>query len=102
MGPPECVPGRPATRIGGRDDAPARLAQNVIDWSVQDAGLLAIRSGSRFTRLLRPVSDGTRLAIETVNYAAALGGLGLIIVVQRGAAARRRRWYQHILNRETH
>lgn len=88
--------------IGSRYDAPVRLAQNVVDWSVQDAGLLAIRSGSQFTRLLRPVGDGTRLAIETINYAAALGGLGLIVVIQRGAAARRRRWYQHILNREAH
>jgi ABC-2 type transport system permease protein len=56
--------------IGGRYDASARLAQNAVDWSVQDAGLLAVRRGSRFTRLLRPVSDGTRLAIEPMNHAA--------------------------------
>lgn len=80
--------------------APVQLVQNVADWSLEDPALLAMRGGGQYSRLLRPVSEGTRAVLEAVNYGLALGGLGLIFAAQRAAAARRRRWYEHILERE--
>lgn len=86
--------------IGTRYAKPVKLVQNIVDWSTGDRALLAIRDGSQFARLLRPISDATRIALELANYAAALGGLILIFLIQRGAALRRRRWYQRILKQE--
>lgn len=80
--------------------APLRLAQNVADYALEDPALLALRGGGRSSRLLRPVSDGTRVVLEAANYALAAAGLGLIFVVQRGVSARRRRWYERILEKE--
>jgi ABC-2 type transport system permease protein len=80
--------------------APMRLAQNVADYALEDPALLALRGGGQSSRLLRPVSDGTRVVLEAANYGLAAAGLGLIFVVQRGVSARRRRWYERILARE--
>jgi len=80
--------------------APLDLAQNVADWSLGDRSLLAIRGGGRYSRLLRPVDEGTQVALEVANYGIALGGLALIFGVQRGVAARRRREYAATLNEE--
>ncbi len=80
--------------------APLQLVQNVADWSLGDPTLLAIRGGSRYSRLLRPVGDGTEAVLEAVNYALALGGLGLIFGVQRGVARRRREWFRRVLEGE--
>lgn len=85
---------------GSRYTAPARMVQNMVDFAVEDAGLLALRGGTHYTRLLRPVDDRTRALLESANYAAALAGLGLLFVVQRGVAGRRRRWYRDILNHQ--
>lgn len=88
-------------RSTGTDyQAPVQLAQNVADWSLQDPGLLAMRGGGQASRLLQPVSEGTRATLEAANYGLAGLGLGLIFVVQRGAARRRRQWYERILNEE--
>lgn len=86
--------------IGTRYLKPAMLVQNIVDWSTGDRALLAIRDGSRFARLLRPISNTMRLILELANYATALGGLILIFIIQRGVAARRRRRYLRILNKE--
>ena len=80
--------------------APLQLVQNVADWSLGDPALLAIRGGSQYSRLLRPVGDATRVVLEGANYAFALGGLGVIFLVQRGVAARRREWFRNVLDRE--
>lgn len=80
--------------------APLRLAQNVADYALEDPALLALRGGGESPRLLRPVSDGTRVVLEAANYGLAAAGLGLIFVVQRGVSARRRRWYERILDKE--
>lgn len=80
--------------------APLTLVQNLADWSLGDPALLAIRSGSQYSRLLRPVGDGTQAVLEAANYGFALGGLGLIFLVRRAAAGRRRAWFRQVLDGE--
>lgn len=80
--------------------APIDLIQNIMDWSLEDPGLLALRGNTQYARPLIPLSDGERRAWETANYAAALGGLLLVFAVQRGVARRRRRHYEALLDKE--
>jgi len=37
-----------------------QLVENAVDWSLEDQGLLAIRSGSHFARTLYPLSQSTQ------------------------------------------
>jgi ABC-2 type transport system permease protein len=42
--------------------APVSFAQNLIDWSLEDRGLLALRSrGGQFSRRLVPMEAGTQM-----------------------------------------
>ncbi|WP_435105091.1 Gldg family protein [Arhodomonas sp. AD133] len=79
---------------------PVQLVQNLVDWSLEDPAMLSIRGRSQYSRLLRPVSDGTRTVLEATNYAAGLGGLFLIFGIHGAMARRRRRWFERILNKE--
>jgi len=54
------------------------LIQNAIDWSLQDEGLLSIRSRARFARTLIPMPHNTQLFWEYLNYVLALLGLGIV------------------------
>ncbi len=58
-----------------------QLAQNAVDWSVEDLDLLTIRSGGAAARVLNPLTERQQTIWEIVNYAIALlavVGLGLI------------------------
>lgn len=52
--------------------------QNLIDWSVEDEGLLAIRSRGSHARLLYPLTNRHQAIWEFVNYGFALLLLGLV------------------------
>ncbi|MDN3518515.1 Gldg family protein [Aquisalimonas lutea] len=80
---------------------PVQLAQNIVDWSLGDPALLALRGEGRYSGLLRPVPEETRRVWEAANYGTALGGLLLVFAVRRIVATRQRRWYEGVLNRET-
>ena len=67
-----------------------QLAENIVDWSLEDRGLLAIRGRSHFARLLKPMSNGLRMFWEYLNYGLALAGLAGLWAVLR--FRRRRRW----------
>ncbi len=73
--------------------APLDFAQNLVDWSLEDRGLLALRArGGLFARTLDPVKAGTQMMWEYLNYALALIGLGLVYLIRRhlrGLASRR-------------
>ena len=64
-----------------------QLVQNLIDWSVEDTDLLAIRSSGAFARTLRPVSEGEARAYEAGTVALTAGMLGVATILP----ARRRR-----------
>jgi len=78
-------------------DAPVRLINNVVDWSLEDRDLLAIRGRGQFARTLMPLSRNTRVFWEYLNYGLALAGLLLIKVLRLIAQQRTRISYQHIL-----
>ena len=64
--------------------APLSFAQNIVDWSMEDRGLLALRArGGEFARTLRPMKGSRQLMWEYLNYVFALAGLGLIVLVRR-------------------
>lgn len=52
--------------------------QNLIDWSVEDQGLLAIRSRGSHARLLYPMNRREQAFWEWLNYGLALAALALI------------------------
>jgi ABC-2 type transport system permease protein len=66
---------------------PTEFVQNVVEWSLEDQGLLSIRGREHFARTLAPLSRKAQATWEYLNYGAALGGLALVWVLNR----RRRR-----------
>lgn len=63
------------------------LLQNLVDWSLEDTDLLAIRSPGNFSRQLVPVQADTLFQIEMANYLLVLLPLPLLYLWSR----RRRR-----------
>ena len=59
------------------------LIENAIDWSVEDRGLLSIRSRSHFSRTLNPASAETQMFWEYINYFLALLGLIVVYLIYR-------------------
>ncbi|MGD2138445.1 MAG: Gldg family protein, partial [Gammaproteobacteria bacterium] len=57
---------------------PVEFLQNAIDWSLEDRGLLAIRSRAQFARTLAPMERGDQLFWEYLNYGLALLGLAAV------------------------
>jgi ABC-2 type transport system permease protein len=63
---------------------PLSFAQNLVDWSMEDRGLLALRArGGLFARTLAPVKAGEQPMWEYLNYGLALLGLALVYFVRR-------------------
>jgi ABC-2 type transport system permease protein len=83
--------------MGTRYTRPLEFLQNAIDWSLEDRGLLAIRSRAQFARTLRPMSSTDQMFWEYLNYALALGGLVLVWVWRRRVRQADRARYQSIL-----
>ncbi len=83
--------------MGTRYTRPLEFLQNAIDWSLEDRGLLAIRSRAQFARTLRPMSSGNEMFWEYLNYALALAGLLLVWLWRRRVRRADRVRYQAIL-----
>jgi ABC-2 type transport system permease protein len=81
--------------------APVNFAQNLVDWSLEDRGLLALRNrGGQFSRTLEPMKSGGQMFWEYLNYALALVGLGIVFVVRRWLRVGARRKYLTMLGTE--
>jgi ABC-2 type transport system permease protein len=81
--------------------SPVAFAQNLADWSMEDRGLLALRSrGGQFSRTLEPMKAGTQAMWEYLNYALVLIGLGLVYLVRRYARLSSKRKYLTMLGLE--
>lgn len=76
---------------------PVTFLQNVIDWSLEDRSLLALRGRSQLARTLEPMEPGAQRRWETINYALAIAGLVGVWAWRRRVAAADRRRYQRIL-----
>lgn len=67
---------------GGDYQNSLQLMANTIDWSLEDAGLLSIRSRGFFNRTLPPLDRGAQLFWEYLNYGLAIALLALVAVAQ--------------------
>jgi len=61
-----------------------QLAQNLVDWGVEDTDLLSIRSRSTYARTLVPMNADERARYEYLNYGIAFVGLIAIVLVTAG------------------
>ena len=86
-----------AQGIGIEYTAPLELMQNLVDWSLDDSGLLNIRSRTQLARTLNPMTDATRRSFEYGNYAAALVGLLLVWIIRKGLKQRKYAHYSQML-----
>ncbi len=81
---------------GGTDYlATPQLVANAIDWSLEDAGLLSIRSRGQFNRTLPPMEQGSQMFWEYLNYFLAALALALVAVVQIQRKKSREKQYLH-------
>jgi ABC-2 type transport system permease protein len=60
-----------------------QLLQNLVDWSVEDTDLLAIRSTGAFARTLRPMPEGEPRVWEVAAYGVVLVLLLAVVFVPR-------------------
>lgn len=73
--------------FGTAYNKPTEFVQNLVEWSLEDQGLLGIRGREHFARTLIPLGRQAESFWEYLNYAVVLGGLGLVWLLNR----RRRR-----------
>ena len=76
---------------------PVEFLQNAIDWSLEDRGLLAIRSRAQFARTLIPMERSGQLFWEYLNYGLALLGLVAVWFWRRWARRSEQLRYRAIL-----
>lgn len=60
-----------------------QLMANTVDWSLEDAGLLSIRSRGNFNRTLPPLEQGEQMFWEYLNYVLAAIALLCVALLQR-------------------
>ena len=77
--------------------SPLALFMNTLEWSLQDASLLAIRNRAHFNRTLPPMSREAQQWIEYLNYACAVAWLLTLAAVHRLRTLLRRRAYRRRL-----
>ncbi|MDE2348623.1 MAG: ABC transporter permease, partial [Gammaproteobacteria bacterium] len=75
-----------------------QFVQNVVDWSLEDPGLLGLRGRDRFASTLVPMSRATEQFWEYLNYALALGGLIVIWLISRRRRRRMLAQYLQLLD----
>ncbi len=76
---------------------PLEFMQNAIDWSLDDTGLMAIRSRAQLARLLKPMQHGSQLFWEYLNYVLALAGLLGVGFLRRSLRKKKQAHYGKIL-----
>ncbi len=76
---------------------PLQFLQNAIDWSLEDRGLLSIRSRAQFARTLVPMERSGQLFWEYLNYGLALLGLLLVWLWRRRVRSAEQTRYRSIL-----
>ncbi len=83
--------------LGSLYTQPLAFLQNAIDWSLEDRGLLTIRSRAQFARTLVPMTRSDQVFWEYLNYTLALLGLLAVWVLRRWGRANARGRYRSIL-----
>lgn len=76
---------------------PLAFVQNLVDWSLEDRSLLALRGRSRVARTLDPLPEAGQRLWEYLNYGLALLGLALVWLWRRQVSLDDYRRYRRIL-----
>ncbi|MBF0422411.1 MAG: Gldg family protein [Magnetococcales bacterium] len=76
---------------------PLEFIQNSVDWSLEDRGLLSIRSRGHFSRTLETMDQSNRMALEYLHYGIAILGLVWVWLWRRNARHKEQARYQSIL-----
>lgn len=74
-----------------------QMIANAVDWSLEDVGLLSIRSRGHFNRTLPPITHTSQLFWEYVNYGLAILLLLLIALWERRRRHRKQQRYLELL-----
>jgi ABC-2 type transport system permease protein len=82
---------------GSHYTRPLEFMQNAIDWSLDDNGLMAIRSRAQFARVLKPMEHSSQLFWEYLNYALAIAGLIGVALWRRTIKRKNKAHYDSIL-----
>ncbi|HUU01796.1 MAG TPA: Gldg family protein [Myxococcota bacterium] len=78
-----------SSQVSQANLANLQFVNNLVDWSVEDAGLLSIRSKERFARTLARLDSGEMIGWQVGNFAFAILAvvlIGLITLGRRGRA----------------
>ncbi len=87
-----------AASAGGQQELGAlNLIENSIDWSLEDPGLLSIRSRGHYARTLLPLSREVQQQYEYLVYTITLFGLLLVFIADRLRRRHIRKRYQLML-----
>lgn len=87
-----------ASAAGGGDYLNSlQLMANTVDWALEDAGLLSIRSRGNFNRTLPTLEHSTQLFWEYLNYGLALLALLIVAGVRYQINRSRQKGYQQLL-----
>ena len=76
---------------------PVQLLTNMVDYALEDRGLLSIRGRGHFSRTLLPMSRETQMFWEYCNYGLALFGLALVWLLKRYLARQSAGRYRAVL-----
>jgi ABC-2 type transport system permease protein len=74
-----------------------QMVENSIDWSLEDRGLLTIRSRGHFSRVLDPLDQQAQMFWEYFNYALALLGLLVVYMINKKRQEKSQQFYQLVL-----
>ena len=83
-----------SSMTGAQYLAPLQLIANTLDWTLEDGGLLGIRSNAHFNRSLPPLDKDEQLFWEYLNYGLVILAIAAIALWQR---RRRRKQQQRYL-----
>ncbi len=77
-----------SSQVSQANLANLQFVNNLIDWSVEDAGLLRIRSKERFARILTGLDSGEMIGWQIGNFAFAILAVVLIGLFTMGSRSR--------------
>jgi len=78
-----------------------QLMANAIDWSLEDRGLLTIRSRGHFNQTLPPMDRQEQKTWEYINYGFVILGIVLVAIVRRLLVTKKQRYYRAVLSEES-
>jgi len=87
----DSVIGMAGVAVGSEYLNSLQLMANAVDWSLEDRGLLGIRSRGHFNRTLPAMDHSEQSFWEYLNYGLALAALGLIALLWQLRQRQRRR-----------